>query len=143
FSLDSQRRQARGSRPVDTRWSYQVKKGAAIRRLLAFWLILVFSLFVNERLFAFQKEAAPAGAAQWNFSDDDAVPSWADDLKDQAADLALFVAFAGLALVSFFRKSELLKWITMGTAVIYLGFVRSQLITVVNIFGLVVWNLPV
>jgi polyferredoxin len=74
--------------------------------------------------------------------DDEAAPSWTDDFKDQAVDLALFTAFAILALVGFFKKSELLKWITMGAAVIYLGFVRSQLITVVNIFGLVAWNLP-
>ena len=103
-----------------------MNQGAAIRRLLTFCLILVFSQFVHEPLFAFQQAGAPAGAAQWNFSDDEAVPTWTDDLKDQAADLALFAAFAVLALVSFFRKSELLKWITMGTAVIYLGFVRSQ-----------------
>lgn len=74
--------------------------------------------------------------------DDEAAPSWTDDLKDQALDLTLFAAFAALALVSFFRKSELLKWVTMGASVIYLGFVRSQLITVVNIFALTVWNLP-
>lgn len=81
-------------------------------------------------------------AGQWNFSDDDSAPSWTDDLKDQAVDLTLFAAFAALALTSFFRKSEKLKWITMGIAVIYLGFIRSQLITVVNIFALTVWNLP-
>jgi polyferredoxin len=46
-------------------------------------------------------------------------------------------------MIGFFRKSEVLKWITMGAAVVYLGFVRSQLITVVNIFGLTQWNLPV
>ena len=55
----------------------------------------------------------------------------------------MFSAFAALALIGFFRKSETLKWITMGIAVVYLGFIRSQLITIVNIFGLVVWNLPV
>jgi NosR/NirI family nitrous oxide reductase transcriptional regulator len=55
----------------------------------------------------------------------------------------LFTAFATLALVGFFRKSEPLKWITMGVAVVYLGFARSQLITIVNIFGLTQWNLPV
>ena len=74
--------------------------------------------------------------------DDEAPPSWTDDLKDQALDLALFAAFATLALVGFFRKSEWLKWMTMGISVIYLGFVRSQLITVVNVFALVAWNLP-
>ena len=35
------------------------------------------------------------------------VPSWTDDLKEQALDLTLFAAFATLALVGFFRKSEL------------------------------------
>src|SRR5215471_19821460 len=87
---------------------------------------------------------AQKAADPWNFSDEDeAVPSWTQDLKDQAPDLALFAGFATLALISFFRKSEVLKWITMGTAVVYLGFARSQLITIVNIFGLTQWNLPV
>src|SRR5262245_60942878 len=92
---------------------------------------------------------APAVHAQgskdpWNFADEDEiVPTWTDDLKDQALDLTLFAGFATLALVGFFKKSELLKWITLGTAVGYLGFARSQLITVVNIFGLTQWNLPV
>ena len=79
----------------------------------------------------------------WQFADEDeAVPTWADDIKAQAPELAMFTAFATLALVSFFRKSERLKWITMGASVVYLGFVRSQLITVVNIFALTKWNLP-
>jgi len=79
----------------------------------------------------------------WQFADEnEAVPTWADDIKAQAPELAMFTAFATLALVSFFRKSERLKWITMGASVVYLGFVRSQLITVVNIFALTKWNLP-
>jgi NosR/NirI family transcriptional regulator, nitrous oxide reductase regulator len=80
----------------------------------------------------------------WNFSDEEeTVPTFTQDLKDQALDLTLFSAFATLAMIGFFRKSEVLKWITMGAAVVYLGFVRSQLITIVNIFGLTQWNLPV
>jgi polyferredoxin len=80
----------------------------------------------------------------WNFADEEeAGPSWTQDLKDQAVDLGMFTGFATLALVGFFRKSEWLKWITMGIAVVYLGFARSQLITIVNIFGLTQWNLPV
>src|SRR6267378_4091731 len=87
---------------------------------------------------------AQATKDSWNFADEDeAASSWSQDLKDQALDLTLFAAFATLALVSFFRKSERLKWITMGTAVVYLGFARSQLITIVNVFGLIQWNLPV
>ena len=80
----------------------------------------------------------------WDFADDDeGVPSWSEDLKAQAPDLFMLAAFGTLALVSFFRKSEPLKWITMGAAVVYLGFARSQLITVVNIFAITEWNLPV
>jgi polyferredoxin len=107
-------------------------------------LILSIALAAPPCFAAFQRAGAPASpGAQWNFSDEEEpATGWTSDLKDQALDLALFASFATLALVSFFRKSETLKWITMGAAVIYLGFVRSQLITVVNIFGLVVWNLP-
>jgi NosR/NirI family transcriptional regulator, nitrous oxide reductase regulator len=105
-------------------------------------LVLILALAVTPCSGAVQQAGAPQAGPQWNFADEDAAPSWSQDLKDQALDLALFTAFATLALVGFFKKSELLKWITMGTAVIYLGFVRSQLITVVNIFALVAWNLP-
>jgi NosR/NirI family nitrous oxide reductase transcriptional regulator len=80
----------------------------------------------------------------WNFSDEEeTAPTFIQDLKDQALDLTLFSAFATLAMIGFFRKSEVLKWITMGAAVVYLGFLRSQLITIVNIFGLTHWTLPV
>ena len=81
---------------------------------------------------------------EWNFADEDeAIPTWTQEVRDQAADLTLFASFATLALVGFFKKSERLKWITMGVAVVYLGFARSQLISVVNIFALTEWNLPV
>jgi len=109
-----------------------------VRRVPA-WLLLVFFF----ALAAAPRLAAAPQQSGWNFSDEEAAPSWTDDLKDQAADLTKFSAFAVVALIGFFRKSEILKWITMGIAVIYLGFIRSQLITIVNIFGLVVWNLPV
>ncbi|HET9943785.1 MAG TPA: 4Fe-4S binding protein [Terriglobia bacterium] len=80
----------------------------------------------------------------WNFADDEeAAATWMDDIKAQSTDLLLFAAFATLAMVGFFRRSEPLKWITMGVAVLYLGFAKSQLISVVNIFALTSWNLPV
>jgi polyferredoxin len=118
-------------------------------------LTIAFTLVVNQRIGAFQPEEprassgiqqqdAPKTGDRWNFVDEEeAVPSWTEDLKEQALDLTMFAAFATLALVGFFRKSERLKWITMGIAVVYLGFARSQLITIVNIFGLTQWNLPV
>jgi NosR/NirI family transcriptional regulator, nitrous oxide reductase regulator len=98
--------------------------------------ILVFALAVQL--------GAQAAKDSWNFGDEDqAASSWSQDFKEQALDLTMFSGFAALALVSFFRKSERLKWITMGAAVVYLGFARSQLITIVNVFGLLQWNLPV
>jgi polyferredoxin len=98
--------------------------------------VLVFMPALAPRFHAHAQDS-------FNFADEDeAAPSWTDDLKEQAPDLALFAAFATLAMVGFFRKSEVLKWITMGSSVVYLGFARSQLITVVNIFALTQWNLP-
>jgi polyferredoxin len=79
----------------------------------------------------------------WDFPVEEAEPTWAQDIAAQAPELALFAGFATLAMVGFFRKSEVLKWITLGVAVVYLGFVRSQLVSVVNIFGLTTFNLPV
>jgi polyferredoxin len=45
--------------------------------------------------------------------------------------------------VGFFRKSERLKYVTLVAAVAYMGIFKSQLISVVNLFGLLSWNLPV
>lgn len=81
--------------------------------------------------------------ATWDFPPDEAATTWMQDFISQTPELALFAAFVTLALIGFFRKSETLKWITMGIAVVYLGFARSQLISVVNIFGLTTLNLPV
>ena len=53
----------------------------------------------------------------------------------QALELALFAAFATLALVSFFRKSVRLKFVTLVASVLYLGFYKSQLLSIVNVFG--------
>ena len=96
-------------------------------------------------------QPAPAIPAQpepaddlWNFEDDDEeVETWGTLLRDQAGDLLLFVAFAALALVSFFRKSVRLKYVTLVAAVLYLGFAKSQLISVVNIYSVLTGNLPV
>ena len=92
---------------------------------------------------AIPDQPAPADDL-WQFEDDDEeVETWGTLLRDQAGDLLLFVAFAALALVSFFRKSVRLKYVTLVAAVVYLGFSKSQLISVVNIHGLLTGNLPV
>ena len=88
-------------------------------------------------------DAAQPAADLWEFEDEEETETWSALLQDQAIDLSLFVAFATLALVSFFRKSAALKYVTLVAAVAYLGFAKSQLISVVNVFSLVTGNLPV
>ncbi len=88
-----------------------------------------------------QQSAAGAG---WNFDDlDTAGPSVLELLRSQAPDIALFAAFAVLALVSFFRKSAPLKYVTLVVCVLYMGIYKSQLLSVVNVFGVVTANLPI
>jgi len=69
--------------------------------------------------------------------------TWGDILAPQALDLALLAAFIAVALVSFFRKSVWLKYVALVFAVGYMGFSKSHLISVVDIFGVIDWNLPI
>jgi polyferredoxin len=80
----------------------------------------------------------------WGFADEDvAEPTILELAQQQAVDVGSFVAFVVLAMISFFRKSERLKYITLVVAVLYLGVYKSQLISIVNVFGLLTANLPV
>ena len=93
-------------------------------------------------------DTAPAAAGDapgWNFEDDEAeaAPTLLENARDQALDIGLFLAFAALAMVSFLRKSVPLKYVTLVAAVLYMGVYKSQLISVVNIFGTITGNLPV
>jgi NosR/NirI family transcriptional regulator, nitrous oxide reductase regulator len=76
----------------------------------------------------------------WGF-DEAPVETWADILRPQYADLAMLTAFFVLALVSFRRKSVPLKFLTF--AIGYLGFAKSYLISITNIFSVIDWNWPV
>jgi polyferredoxin len=78
----------------------------------------------------------------WGF-EDETVESWADILGPQYLDLALLTAFIVLAMVSFKRKSVPLKFVTFAAAIGYLGFAKSYLISITNIFSVLDWNLPV
>jgi NosR/NirI family nitrous oxide reductase transcriptional regulator len=82
-------------------------------------------------------EAAAEDAAGWNFEDEDeeAAPTLLDLAREQALDIGLFLAFAALAMVSFLRKNVPLKYVTLVVAVLYMGVYKSQLISIVNIFG--------
>jgi NosR/NirI family transcriptional regulator, nitrous oxide reductase regulator len=68
---------------------------------------------------------------------------WREILAPQALDLVLLAAFIALALVSFFRKSVSLKYAALAAAVGYLGFVKSRLVSIVDIFAVADWNLPI
>ena len=96
-------------------------------------------------LFAGVLHAQPAGEDDaWNFDDlEEAEPSLLELASDQAPDIALFAAFAALAMVSFFRKSVKLKYLTLVVSVLYMGVYKSQLISIVNIFGTLTANLPI
>jgi polyferredoxin len=88
-------------------------------------------------------QAQPSGA-QWQFEDEaEQTPGWGEVVRTQAVDLAVFSGFTVLALVSFFRKSKRLKYVTLAACVVLLGFWKSQLITIVNIFGLLSLDLPI
>jgi NosR/NirI family transcriptional regulator, nitrous oxide reductase regulator len=78
----------------------------------------------------------------WGF-DEPAVETWADILHPQVSDLMLLTAFLVLALISFRRKSKPLKYVTLAAAVGYMGFAKSHLISITNIFSVLDWNLPV
>jgi polyferredoxin len=71
------------------------------------------------------------------------VDSWQEILGPQALDLVLMAVFTAVAMVSFFRKSVRLKYATFVMAVGYMGFSKSHLISVVDLFGVIDRNLPI
>jgi NosR/NirI family transcriptional regulator, nitrous oxide reductase regulator len=88
-------------------------------------------------LFAGVSGAQPAAEDDsFNFDDlDEAPPTLLDLAAGQWLDILLFAAFATLVMVSFFRKSTRLKYVTLVASVVYMGFYKSQLLSVVNVFG--------
>ena len=74
---------------------------------------------------------------------DPVVESWRDILGPQALDLILLTAFLALSLVSFFRKSVRLKLGTFVAAVAYMGFAKSRLVSVVDLFAVADLSLPI
>lgn len=77
----------------------------------------------------------------WGF-DDEPVETLAEILAPQAADLLWLSAFLTLAIISFRRRSAPLKYLTLVIAVGYMGFVKSHLISITNVFALIDGNLP-
>ena len=73
---------------------------------------------------------------------DPAADGWREILAPQALDLALLAAFMTLAMVSFFRKSVALKYLTFAASVGYLGFAKSSLVSVSDVFRLTDLSVP-
>jgi len=83
-------------------------------------------------------------AGGFDFPDEEQdAPTWLDDIRAQAVDIALVVAFSALAFTSFFRKSRALKYVTLVASVVYIGFWKSTLLSIVNVFALFGGNLPI
>jgi polyferredoxin len=78
----------------------------------------------------------------WGF-DQEPVETWAEILRPQYLDLALLVAFIALAYVSFKRKSVPLKFVTFAASIGYMGFAKSYLISITNVFSVLDWNWPI
>ena len=68
--------------------------------------------------------------------------TWGEILAPQALDLALLTAFIALTLVSFFRKSVRLKYAALVAAVGYMGFMKSSLVSISDVFRLRDMSLP-
>ena len=78
----------------------------------------------------------------WGFAEE-AVETWPDLLGAQAVDLGVLAGFLLLSYVSFRRKSVPLKYVTLMVAVGYMGFAKSYLISITNIFSVLDGSLPV
>ena len=81
----------------------------------------------------------------WAFleEDEEENPGWGELIRSQAVDLGFLSAFTALVLISFFRRSTRLRYITLVFALVYLGFFKSQLISIVNVYSLMTLNLPI
>ena len=72
-------------------------------------------------------------------------PTLGELLQAQSGDLLLFAAYAVLVLVSFrLRRSHAwLKYTTLVATIGYIGIYKSQILSVVNVYSLITWNLPI
>lgn len=117
----------------------------AARRTAPLFCVLAFALFTVATSVRAQSQAQTEEAADpWGFAElEETEPTLLELAREQSLDIGLFAAFATLAMVSFLRKSTRLKYVTLVASVLYMGFYKSQLISVVNIFGALTGNLPI
>lgn len=77
----------------------------------------------------------------WGF-EEEPVETWNDLLSAQAVDILPLIAFLLLAYVSFHRKSVRLKYVTLAASVLYMGFAKSNLLSITDVFRVVDWSFP-
>ncbi len=77
----------------------------------------------------------------WGF-DEVPVETFADVLRPQLPDLVALAAFFTFAYLSFRRKSVPLKYAALVASVAYLGFYKSSLISITDVFRLLQADLP-
>ena len=77
----------------------------------------------------------------WGF-DEAPVETFADVLRPQVPDLVALVVFFTFAYISFRRKSIPLKYATLVASVAYMGFYKSSLISITDVFRLMQADLP-
>jgi polyferredoxin len=77
----------------------------------------------------------------WGF-DEAPVETFADVLRPQVPDLVALVVFFTFAYISFRRKSVPLKYATLVASVAYMGFYKSSLISITDVFRLMQADLP-
>jgi polyferredoxin len=118
-----------------------VNRPAAARLLALFSLSTLALLCLLATSTTIRAQQAPA-ADPWGFDDEVKVETWGDILRPQALDIALTAGLIGFALFSFSRRSKLLKYTTLALTVVYLGVLKSTMISVTDIFRLVDLNLP-
>ncbi|MDX2144988.1 MAG: 4Fe-4S binding protein [Rhodospirillaceae bacterium] len=85
---------------------------------------------------------APSLADLEALMEEDAAPDRPLDRRE-IMDLAGIAGFLALALISFWRKSTPLKYATMAVAIVYMGFMKGNLVSLVHIFGLVELSFPI
>jgi NosR/NirI family transcriptional regulator, nitrous oxide reductase regulator len=68
--------------------------------------------------------------------------TWGEILGPQVLDLTMLAAFIALAMLSFFRKSLRLKYVALAAAVGYMGFMKSSLVSISDVFRLADLSLP-
>ena len=78
----------------------------------------------------------------WGF-EEEPIPTFAEILQPQVPDLLLLAGFLAFAYLSFRRKSVPLKYAALLLAVGYMGFWKSSLISITDVFRVVDWDFPV